>query len=127
MYSWYWPKDEPTQGIGHRHDWESIVVWLSSQSTSAAFLGLAVSAHGGYATSTTPSLSGTSPLVQYISYFPLDHQLDFTSTKGGQQPLIAWESMPAVAQQALANTDWGDANVPFIDTNFQSNLAEASL
>lgn len=121
------PKDEPIQGIGHRHDWESIVVWLSDQSTSASLLGLAVSAHGGYDTSTSPSLSGASPLVQYISYFPLDHQLDFTPTQGGQQPLIAWESLPSIAQQALANTDFGDANVPFIDANFLNNLAEASL
>lgn len=26
MYSWYWPKDSPSTGLGHRHDWESCVV-----------------------------------------------------------------------------------------------------
>lgn len=54
-----------------------------------------------------------------------ERRLGFTSTVGGQQPLIAWESLPAVAQQALANTDFGDANVPFKDSNFMNNLAEA--
>ena len=54
-------------------------------------------------------------------------RLGFTSTVGGQQPLFAWESLPAVAQQALANTDWGAANVPFIDANLANNLAEAAL
>lgn len=127
MYAWYWPKDSPSTGLGHRHDWESAVVWLSSQSASASLLGLAVSAHGGYSTSTAPALSGTAPLVQYISYYPLNHQLDFTTTRGGQQPLIAWESMPDVARQALASTNWGAANVPFIDANFVNNLAGASL
>lgn len=127
MYAWYWPKDQLIPGLGHRHDWESIVVWLSDESMSASFLGLAVSAHGGYATSTSPDLSGSSPLIQYVSYFPLNHQLDFIWAKGGQQPLIAWESMPAVAQQALADTDWGAANVPFTEANFLKNLGKASL
>jgi hypothetical protein len=49
----------------------------------------------------------------------------FTSTKGGQQPLIAWESLPAAAQTALTNTDFGSANVPFKDSAFMSNLANA--
>ncbi|EAW15048.1 uncharacterized protein ACLA_004620 [Aspergillus clavatus NRRL 1] len=32
---------------------------------------------------------------------------------GDTQPLIAWESLPAVAQTALDSTDFGDVNVPF--------------
>jgi len=125
MYAWYWPKDEPLDGVGHRHDWESVVVWLDS--TQKTLLGVAASAHGDYSTKTNPSLDGSAPLIEYISYFPLDHQLDFTSTVGGQQPLIAWESLPTVAQAALTNTDFGSANVPFKDANFLNNLAEASL
>ena len=69
MYAWFWPKDEPASGLGHRYDWESIVVWLSSESLSATLLGVAASAHGDYSTTTTPSLSGTSPLIQYFSVF----------------------------------------------------------
>lgn len=127
MYSWYFPKDSPASGLGHRHDWENIVVWLSEQSESASLLGVAASAHGEYATSTTPELEGDAPLIEYISYFPVNHQLDSTESRGGQQPLVAWESLPEAAQQALANTDWGDANVPFIEANFVNDLAEASL
>ena len=52
-------------------------------------------------------------------------RLGFTTTIGVQQPLIAWESLPAVAQTALTNTDFGDANVPFKDPSFMNNLAEA--
>ena len=59
MYSWYMPKDEPSTGIGHRHDWENIVVWLSSESTSATLTGVAISAHGSYQKTTSPSLDGT--------------------------------------------------------------------
>ncbi|KAK5137895.1 hypothetical protein LTR08_006664 [Meristemomyces frigidus] len=133
MYSWYMPKDEPTWleslvGVGHRYDWEGVVVWLSSASTTATLLGVAASFHGDYTTETTPSLSGNHPLIKYYTDDGiLDHSCGFTSTVGGMQPLVAWDSLPTVAQQALANKDWGDANVPFIDANFDANLVEAEL
>lgn len=127
MYSWYMPKDEPSDGLGHRHDWENAVVWLSSASTSATVLGLAVSQHGGYSTTTAPSFSGVRPLVGYVSYWPLDHQLISDTSVGGSQPLIAWESLASAAQTALSNTDFGSANVPFKDSSFTANLAEAEI
>ncbi|KAI4593584.1 hypothetical protein LQW54_000601 [Pestalotiopsis sp. IQ-011] len=133
MYSWYWPKDEPSWlesvvGVGHRYDWEDIVVWLSDDTSDATLLGVAASYHGDYVTSTDPDLSGDAPLIKYYTaYDILDHSLGFTDTVGGTQPLIAWDSLPTVAQEALANKDWGDANVPFIDSNFENNLAEAEL
>jgi hypothetical protein len=124
MYSWYMPKDEPSTGIGHRHDWENIVVWLTSESTTASVKGVAISAHGGYQ-KVSGHFSGTRPLIEYISYWPLDHQLVDTSTQGGEQPLIAWESMTAAARTAIENTDFGDATPSFRDSNFQSYLADA--
>jgi hypothetical protein len=134
MYSWYWPKDEPSElegdlGIGHRHDWEGIVVWLSEESTSATILGVAASAHGGWDPETSGvSYSGSGPLIQYYSIDGiLDHSLGFTTTVGAQQPLVAWESLDSTIQSALADTDWGDAIVPFIDANFANNLAAAEL
>lgn len=41
--------------------------------------------------------------------------------------MIAYESLPAAALTALENTDFGSANVPFKDANFQNNLAQAAL
>lgn len=134
MYAWYWPKDEPSAlegalGFGHRHDWESIVVWLSAESTSATVLGVAASAHGDFnaEAASDVTFSGNGALIQYASNGILDHSLGFTTTKGDQQPLVAWESLDSTIQNALADTDWGDANVPFIDANFQNNLVEAEL
>jgi hypothetical protein len=74
MYSWYMPKDSPSTGLGHRHDWENAVVWLSAQSTSATIVGAAASAHGDYDTTTTPNLSGNSMLIRYYSVWPVNHQ-----------------------------------------------------
>lgn len=119
------PKDEPSTGLGHRHDWENIVVWLSADQST--LLGVAASAHSGYSTTTTPSLSGSGPLIDYVSYYPLDHQLALSSTKGGQQPLITWETLTAAAQSALSTTDFGAADVPFIDSRFTTKLGDAEL
>lgn len=118
------PKDEPSTGIGHRHDWEEAIAWLSSDSADATLVAFSVSAHGSVDTSTSPGTSGTHPLAEYISYWPLDHQLVQTTTVGGTQPLIAWESLTTAAQDALQNTDFGSATVPFKDSTFTSNLAK---
>ncbi|KAB8075111.1 necrosis inducing protein [Aspergillus leporis] len=130
LYSWYFPKDEPSTGLGHRHDWEGVIVWLSDSTSTSADNVVAVcpSAHGGWDCSTDSyTLSGTSPLVQYYSIWPVDHQCGLTSTVGGTQPLIAWESLPTAASTALEITDFGSANVPFKDANFDSNLAKATF
>jgi hypothetical protein len=124
------PKDEPSTGLGHRHDWEGVIVWLSSSSSTTASNVVAVcpSAHGGWDCSTDGyTLDGTSPLIKYFSIWPVDHQCGLTSTVGGTQPLIAWESLPTVAQDALDTTDFGDAIVPFIDAHFTTNLGNASF
>lgn len=130
LYSWYFPKDEPSDGLGHRHDWEGVIVWLSSSTSTSASNVVAVcpSAHGKWPCSTDGfTLDGTSPLIKYESVWPVDHSCGLTTTVGGTQPLIAWESLPTVAQEALTDTDFGDANVPFKDANFDSNLAKATF
>jgi hypothetical protein len=104
MYSWYMPKDSPSTGLGHRHDWENVVVWLSSASTTATVRGVAISAHGEYQKETSPPFSGTRPKIGYRSVWPVNHQLISTSDQGGSQPLIAWESMTPAARSAIANT-----------------------
>ncbi|KAK6592592.1 necrosis inducing protein [Botrytis cinerea] len=121
MYSWYMPKDEPSTGIGHRHDWEGVIVWLSSATATTAdnILAVCPSAHGGWDCSTDGySLSGTSPLIKYESIWPYCWW---------KQPMIAWESLPTAAQTALENTDFGAANVPFIPAVFTDNLAKATF
>jgi hypothetical protein len=86
------------------------------------------SAHGGWDCSTDGfSLTGTSPLIQYESIWPINHAMGLTTTVGGTQPLIAWESLPAAAQTALQTTDFGAAIVPFKDSTLASNLAAATF
>lgn len=125
MYAWYFPKDQVWDG--HRHDWESAVVWLSSCSDSANVVAVSYSAHAGYDKSTSPPMDGTHPKVRYFTNGITNHQLGSTSSAGGQQPLIQWEKMPAAARDALTNTSFGSANVPMKDANFVNNLVKADF
>ncbi|KAL4788113.1 putative NPP1 domain protein [Aspergillus varians] len=131
MYAWYMPKDSPSAGMGHRHEWEGVIVWLSSPDSTAKknILAVCPSGHGGWDCSTDGySLSGSHSLIKYQSIiWPINHQCFLTDVKGKKQPLIAWESLPEVAREALETTDFGAANVPFNDRTFLNNLAKATF
>ncbi|KAF1916439.1 necrosis inducing protein-domain-containing protein [Ampelomyces quisqualis] len=127
MYSWYMPKDSPSSGLGHRHDWENIVVWLSSASETASLRGVAISAHGEYQKVTSPPLDGTRPKIGYMSIWPVNHQLIASDRKGGEQPAVAWESMSPAARGAIESTNFGSATPSFRDGNFQNYLANAFI
>ncbi len=128
MYSWYFPKDEPSPGIGHRHDWENVVVWINNpESTSQQMYFLTPSQHGGYLKFYPQQLymSGTHPRISYSSAWPLDHALNATVIQGGTQPLVFWEQLSQAAQDALNFTDFGAANVPFSNGNFMRNIEKS--
>ncbi|MCL0330678.1 NPP1 family protein [Apilactobacillus xinyiensis] len=130
MYSWYFPKDEPDTHIGgHRHDWENIVVWLDNPSNkNPKVLKISYSAHGGYKSYgySDKTFRGNNPLVAYgntTSLGIMDHSLmPAYNQVGGQQPLIDWNDLTPAARNALTNTDFGKANVPFKDGSFENNL-----
>lgn len=50
-----------------------------------------------------------------------------TTTVGGTQPIVAWESLSTTVQAALTAADFGDATVPFKDSTFMTNLAAATF
>ena len=126
MYSWYMPKDSPPDGLGHRHDWENIVVWLSSQSEDATVRGVAISAHGEYQ-KVKGNFAGTRPKIGYISIWPVNHQLVDTPEQGGEQPLIAWDSMTDEARKTLDTVSFGDASAKFVDkeNTFKNRLEKS--
>ncbi|KAH7327510.1 necrosis inducing protein [Rhexocercosporidium sp. MPI-PUGE-AT-0058] len=129
MYSWYMPKDSPSKGLGHRHEWEGVIVWLASGTSTSASNILAVcpSAHGDWNCSKLFLLAGTGPLVSYFSIWPVNHQMWLGAEQGGQQPLIAWESLPDAAKSALQTTNFASATVPFKDSTFAGNIAKATF
>ena len=129
MYSWYFPKDMPRDGTGgHRHDWEQIVVWLSEQSLDAEVKGVSFSSHGGWLKRTAAKVDfdGDHPKVKYFRIAGLlNHGLDTTKVKGGQQPLINWPQLTLKARDALNTADFGSASVKFRDDNHIENLDDS--
>ncbi len=128
MYSWYFPKDEASPSLGHRHDWECAVIWIDDPTAAnPKVLSISYSQHGGFqnAAPTGNNMSGSHALIGYRSIWPLNHSLFSVTDVGGTQPLINWEQLTPAARDALNTTDFGDANVPFKDSNFTSNLQKA--
>lgn len=129
MYSWYFPKDSPSTGLGHRHDWEHVVVWISNPAVdSPTVYAVSTSAHSGYSIYYPPSSSymdGNSAKIDYFKIIVINHAFRMTSSAGETQDLIMWDQMTDAARTALENTDFGDANVPFKDGNFMTKLASA--
>ncbi|RLN88412.1 hypothetical protein BBJ28_00010584 [Nothophytophthora sp. Chile5] len=129
MYSWYFPKDSPASGFGHRHDWEHIVVWLNNPAVSSPeILAVSASAHSGYTIYYPPDsdyLSGNSAKIDYYSVLLVNHAFRMTSDTGETQDLIMWDQLTDAARTALEDTDFGDANVPMKDANFETKLANA--
>ncbi|PWV94539.1 necrosis inducing protein (NPP1) [Paenibacillus cellulosilyticus] len=128
MYAWYMPKDSPSSGLGHRHDWEAAVIWIDNPAAAnPQILSIAYSQHGDFlnAAPSSSNTSGTHAKLEYKSVWPVNHALYSTSESGGTQPLIDWDDLTSAARDALNTTDFGDANVPMKDSNFTSNLANA--
>lgn len=129
MYAWYFPKDQPAAGDvvgGHRHDWESIVVWIDTPATgNPRLLGAAASGHGQYKVTTQPHRIGNNVKVEYFVSFPRNHELQFTATTGRSYFINDWNAMPKAARDGLQNANFGKANVPFKDGNFIPNLDKA--
>nr|L7NCR8.1 RecName: Full=NLP effector protein 14; AltName: Full=Necrosis-inducing protein 14; AltName: Full=Nep1-like protein 14 [Phytophthora capsici]AEJ88245.1 necrosis inducing protein NPP14 [Phytophthora capsici] len=129
MYSWYFPKDSPSTGLGHRHDWEHVIVWIDNpEIAEPKILAVTPSAHSGYSAQVPPDadkVEGTSVKVNYESKWPINHALGSTTKGGDYQDLIMWEQLTDAARLALENTDFGKANVPMKDGNFVGKLNKA--
>ncbi|KAE8378997.1 necrosis inducing protein [Aspergillus bertholletiae] len=130
MYSWYFPKDEASPEMGHRHDWEGVIVWISDPAKTSAdnILAVCPSGHGKWDCSKNGyTLSETRPQIKYYSIWPINHQCGLTDETGGSQPLIAYESLPAPAKAALESANFDKANVPFKEENWAANLGKATF
>ena len=131
MYAWYMPKDQVIAGVenGHRHDWESTVVWLNAKNDN--FIGISVSGHGGFTSSKNPNkyFSNGHPTIGYDKPFQLpdgvSHRCIFTKEVGGMQPMFDWARMDGKTQRALKRADFGRAVVPFKPGRYEDQLLES--
>lgn len=133
LYAYYFPKEEPSPSVGHRHDWQSLVLWKADDKINSTLLGVATSVHGQYHqypyAQNRDDWDDNHPLVSYVNTWLLSYYLAPSADNTPVQPLpmIDWDSLPDVAQYALNNADFGDAAVPFKDDNFDLHLEKAWL
>ncbi|KAG6951573.1 hypothetical protein JG688_00013679 [Phytophthora aleatoria] len=129
MYSWYFPKDSPSSRLGHRHDWEHIVVFIDNPKVpEPKILSCSPSWHSGYnkyAPCPADVIDGSSVKVKYEHSWPLNHALDITKDAGTFQDLIMWGQMSDLARRALNDTKFGKANTPMNDWNFLGKVEKS--
>jgi hypothetical protein len=88
-------------------------------------LAVCPSAHGGWIAARFGSVPAPALGSHIFSIWPIDDQCGLSTEIDGHQPLIAWESLPDAAREALETTDFGSATPPFRTANFTENLAAA--
>ncbi|KAI9330482.1 necrosis inducing protein, partial [Zopfochytrium polystomum] len=137
LYAWYWPKDQEEFGAGHRHDWESTVVFINDVNAAPenqTIIEVAASAHGAFRQYNPPNpdtMEGTHVHIKYFTAGILDHSTDTwdnpTLGESPVLPIIHWDQLSPAARFTLQNYDFGSANFPLRDPNFMDNLASAYI
>ncbi|WP_345478542.1 NPP1 family protein [Nesterenkonia rhizosphaerae] len=128
VYAWYFPKDCPAPGAGHRHDWEGAVIWARDDEGTTQLEHFGYSQHGRFfiVEADTHTAYHGHPLLAYSRYGErVTHSMWLHDQPGGLQPLIGWEELPAASRRALNVADFGAADVLIADRNFQRNLFKA--
>ncbi|MGY4977956.1 NPP1 family protein [Streptomyces sp. 900105755] len=134
IYASYFEKDEASPGIGHRHDWECIVVWVKQGADRPSYLS--ASQHGDFETKAVADVPMSSQRVQVVYHKDGLSTHDFRFAKWGETPenddaawhqenLLSWDTMASSLRGILNASDWGDANFPLQDAKFDDHLNKA--
>jgi hypothetical protein len=134
MYASYFEKDQATLGpaaIGHRHDWEHVIVWIYNNAVQY----VAVSQHSSYAISAASGVrfDGTHPKIVYHKDGASTHDFRFANTNDEPPEnatgswfyprLVGWNGYPAGYRDKLMSADFGDATIKIDDGDFQYALS----
>jgi hypothetical protein len=134
IYASYFEKDEASPGIGHRHDWECMVVWVEQGADTPSYLS--ASRHGGFSTHPIADvpMSGRRVMAVYHKDGASTHAFRFAkwgesaeNDTGAwhQENLLTWDSLAPNLRAVLNGSDWGNANLPLQDSRFNDTLNKA--
>ncbi|OWZ10976.1 hypothetical protein PHMEG_00016072 [Phytophthora megakarya] len=147
MYSWYFPKGFNWMGFpSRRHDWKSVVVWIDNPEVETPkIVGVSLSkSNTKYRKNTRVYASdfvgyqrvgrryertyiygsNTSLRIEYM--LDLGTYLTLGNWDGEYQDLIMWDQLTDGARDALNDEDnFGKAEVPFSDDNWEKHLENA--
>lgn len=134
VYTLYFEKDQAQNGLdvgGHRHDWESVVVFQKQGEERPRFL--AASRHGGYSTHPINEVPMEGNRVKIVYHKDGSSTHAFRFAKWGEVPRVwgngTWDQpslvdmfqMPDAPRNALWNSTWGKANFP-LTGKLQANI-----
>lgn len=136
MYAYYFPKDQATVTIGHRHDWEEAVVWVSWDWKSP--MGASMSAHGDY-TASNEDWNGSHYSVLYANanvktlFQGINHEFRTNREKDGSynHPIANWYQLSSAVRYTLNNAVWLDeqgknsATPKIVDSRFEEYMKKA--
>ncbi|MFJ5234451.1 NPP1 family protein [Kitasatospora sp. NPDC088391] len=136
VYASYFEKDQATLGpaaIGHRHDWEHVVVWIKDDTVQY----VSVSQHSGYQVAARSAIrfDGTHPKIVYHKDGVSTHDFRFANTNDEPPEnatgawfsprLVGWDGYPAGYRDKLLAADFGAATIKIGDGPFQYALAHS--
>ncbi|MDX6312422.1 MAG: hypothetical protein QOF44_1886 [Streptomyces sp.] len=136
VYASYFEKDQATLGpaaIGHRHDWEHVVVWINNNQVQY----VSVSQHTSYAISAASGVrfDGSHPKIVYHKDGASTHDFRFANTNDEPAEnatgnwfyprLVGWEGYPAGYRDKLMSANFGDATIKITDGSFNSTLSNS--
>ncbi|OWZ00059.1 Necrosis inducing protein NPP1 [Phytophthora megakarya] len=130
MYAWYFPRDfmiSPVW-IGHRHDWEHIIVWIDSLSERAEIVSVTAQSLLGYRTYSPPKAAHmvrSSVKIKYTWLVQTQHYLTTTTKPGQFQDLIMWDNMTDAARESLEDTKFFWSKAPMNNDKFQDHIEKA--
>ncbi|WP_329202582.1 MULTISPECIES: NPP1 family protein [unclassified Streptomyces] len=136
MYASYFEKDQATLGpaaIGHRHDFEHVVVWIKDNQVEY----VSTSQHSGWKwyPRSQVRFDGTHPKAVYHKDGASTHF--FRLANGNDEPaenhtgnwffprLVGWNGYPAGLRDRLMNADFGAATIKISDPRFNDALNAA--
>ncbi len=136
VYALYFEKDQVSLGggsLGHRHDWEHVVVWVQNNQVEY----VSTSAHGGFTVHNRSQIrfDGTHPKIVYHKDGVSTHT--FRAAGSGDEPpenhrgtwqfptLVGWNGYPAGLRDKLSAADFGSATLGIKDDQFNWHLSRA--
>lgn len=125
MYAYYFAKDNgfPFPSIGHRHDWEHIVVWTKD----GAVVGASYSAHGDYRKTTSPSMVDSTHVTADYELDGFTHAIlpSNATSNLSVEGLISYARLSSEIRTLLDSYSWGSAVFPMKSSNFYQNIEES--
>ncbi|KAI1811432.1 NPP1-domain-containing protein [Poronia punctata] len=139
LYGYFFEKDQSVDGscgVGHKNDWEHIVVWVRDGDDTASYV--AVSQHKGFEVRAAQDVrwEDTHPKVVYHQDGGLTHDFRFANEdddgienhKGVwfYGSLVSWFGFPsAEIRDKMVNNDWGAALPDLRDDVFVTKLEDS--